>query len=42
MPERLGDAPIEPAYREMMNVIARSLDTVLVPAWAPISRPAQR
>ncbi len=26
MPERLGDAPIEPAYREMMNAVAHALD----------------
>src|SRR5215467_2359540 len=24
--ERLGDAPIEPAYREMMNGVAKALD----------------
>jgi hypothetical protein len=26
MTERLGDAPIEPAFREMMNAIAQVLD----------------
>ena len=26
MTERLGDAPIEPAYREQMNAVARALD----------------
>jgi hypothetical protein len=26
MAERLGDAPIEPKYRRMMNTIARTLD----------------
>lgn len=26
MTERLGDAPIEPAYRDKMNVLARVLD----------------
>jgi hypothetical protein len=26
MPERLGDAPIEPKYREQMNVLAGALD----------------
>jgi hypothetical protein len=28
MAERLGDAPIEPQYREKMKVIARALDEV--------------
>lgn len=26
MSDRLGDAPIDPAYREQMNSVARSLD----------------
>lgn len=26
MTERLGDAPIEPAYRDMMNAVAQVLD----------------
>ena len=26
MVERLGDAPIEPAYRDMMNAVAGALD----------------
>jgi hypothetical protein len=29
MPERLGDAPIEPQLIEMMNTIARGLDRML-------------
>lgn len=24
--ERLGDAPIEPAYRDQMNIVAKTLD----------------
>jgi hypothetical protein len=28
MPERLGDAPIEPQYIEMMNKIAKGLDKI--------------
>lgn len=28
MSERLGDAPIEPAYLEMMNSVARGLDKI--------------
>ena len=27
-PERLGDAPIEPQYREQMNAVAGALDQV--------------
>lgn len=29
MTKRLGDAPIQPEYREMMNSIARALDKTL-------------
>jgi len=29
MSERLGDAPIEPKLREMMNALARGLDGIL-------------
>jgi hypothetical protein len=28
IPQRLGDAPIEPEYREQMNAIASALDKV--------------
>jgi hypothetical protein len=28
-PERLGDGPIQPEYREKMNALARGLDEVL-------------
>lgn len=29
MPERLGDAPIEPKFIEMMNALARGIDEIL-------------
>lgn len=29
MSERLGDSPIEPAHKEMMNSVARGLDKIL-------------
>jgi hypothetical protein len=31
MTERLGDAPIEPAYREQMKVLAKTIDEYLNP-----------
>lgn len=30
-PERIGDAPIEEAYREQMNAVARALDETFNP-----------
>ena len=45
-PERLGDAPIEEAYRDQMKAIARALDETLNPeTFAPHERglnPAER